>query len=212
MSVPKAQIVNLFDPLVAVLVVANVLPILPVVLDLIRPLPRRERRRTVLRALLVGNLVAVAFAVGGTALLDAMKSRVFDLRVAGGVILLVFAVYDLLFSREDRKEQLGQIVEASSSASSPTVGIVPLGVPLLVGPATLTTALVVVEAYGAVPLTLAMGLNALINAGILLAGELLMDYLGHGTVRAVGKVFGLILATLAVTMIRTGIMEMSSAS
>jgi len=208
---PDTQAMNLFDPLLAVLVVANILPILPIVLDLLGRLPRKERRRTALRALLVGNLVAVAFAVGGSVLLEAMNSRVFDLRVAGGVILLVFAVYDLLFSREDRKEPLGEIVESDSSSGPLTLDIVPLGVPLLVGPATLTTALVVAETYGTLPLILAIGVNALVNVGILFTGQVFMDRVGHGALRAVGKVFGLILATLAVTMIRTGIMEMSSA-
>jgi multiple antibiotic resistance protein len=204
---------RLVDALLAMLVVANLLPILPVVLDLVSPLPKQRRRRAALSALLVGNLVALAFAIGGGVFLGAMNSEIDDLRVAGGIILLVFAVHDLLFSREDRKKPLGEIVEEDASRNAlPTlsIGVVPLGVPLMVGPATLTTALVVAETYGLTSLVLALGLNALVNVGLIAAGQRVMDFAGHGAMRATGKVFGLLLASLAVTMIRVGVSNMWS--
>lgn len=205
MTPPAGAPTGWLDPIVAVLVVANLLPILPIVLDVVGDLPREERRRVSLTALLVGNTVALLFALGGGVLLDAMHSRVDDMRVAGGIILLVFAIYDLLFSREQRKEPLGEIAEGESLAGSSPVGVVPLGIPLMVGPATLTTALVVAEAYGFLTLLVAMLINGLANVGLLMTGQRLMDSLGHGTIRASGKVFGLLLATMAVTMVRTGI-------
>jgi multiple antibiotic resistance protein len=199
---------NLLDPIIAVLVVANLLPILPVLLDVVSVLPHRERRRKSLHALAVGNIVAVVFAISGGALLDAMHSRVDDMRVAGGLILLVFAIYDLLFSREQRKEPLGELAEESPPATEFEVGVVPLGIPLMVGPATLTTALVVAESYGWIALLVAFAVNILLNVLLLMSGDFLMDKLGHGTIRASGKVFGLLLATLAITMVRTGVTNM----
>ncbi len=195
---------NLVDPLLAVLVVANLLPILPVVLAMVSEVPRRRRRRVALRALAVGNAVAFLFALGGGVVLDAMNSRVDDLRIAGGIILLVFAVYDLLFSRQERKEPLGNLVDESDDDGS-DVGPIPLGVPLMVGPATLTTVLVVSETYGLVALMVALVVNGAVNVGLLLAGQALMSGAGRGVMHAAGKVFGLLLATLAITMVRTGV-------
>lgn len=203
-----AERTGLLEPIVALLVVANILPILPVVLEVVSGLPREQRRRTTLMALAFGNLIALLFAVGGGALLEAMRSEIDDLRIAGGLILLVFAIYDLLFSREQRKQPLGELIESEASGADARVGVVPLGIPMMVGPATLTTALIVAEAYGLFSLLMAMLVNGLANVVLLLGGQGLMDAIGHGAVRACGKVFGLLLATMAVTMIRTAVLNL----
>lgn len=196
---------SVLDPLVALVAVANILPILPVVLTTLAQAPRHDRRRIGLSALLLGNVVAFLFAYGGGFLLAAMRSRVDDLRIAGGLVLLIFAIYDLLFSREQRKEALGELAEAEAEPAGETVGLVPLGVPLMVGPATLTAGLVVAESFGAAILALGLAINVVVNGAILLLGQRLMDFVGHGTLRATGKIFGLLLATIAVTMIRIGV-------
>ena len=203
---------NWLDPLVAILVVANVIPILPTVLDIVSSVPKSRRRRITLRALVLGNLVAFLFALGGGALLGAIGSGIDDVRVAGGLILLIFAIYDLLFSREQRKEPLGEMVEDQAADPQDEVGLVPLGIPLLVGPATLATSLFLAEAYGIGWTALALTVNASVNAILILVGEGLLDRVGQGAMRATGKVFGLLLASMAVSMIRTGIQHMLEAA
>jgi multiple antibiotic resistance protein len=200
------------DPVVTLLVVANILPILPTVLGVVSPLPPVQRRRTLLQALVVGNLFALLFALGGGALLTAIGSGLDDVRVAGGLILLVFAIYDLLFSREQRKEPLGEIVEGQVDDPDLHVGLVPLGIPLLVGPASLAAALFISEAYGFWFAALAILINASINVLILLASNVIMQRAGQGAMRATGKVFGLLLAAMAISMIRTGVVHMVNAS
>lgn len=203
---------SLIDPVITLLVVANILPILPTVLGVVSQLPPAQRRRTTLRALLVGNVVALIFALGGGALLAAIGSGVDDVRVAGGLILLIFAIYDLLFSREQRKEPLGEIVEGQIENPDTEVGLVPLGIPLLVGPASLAAVLFISEAYGFAIASLAILINASINVAILFASDMIMERAGHGAMRASGKVFGLLLAAMAVSMIRSGITQMVNAS
>lgn len=203
---------SLVDAIVSLLLVANVVPILPVVLDVVEPVHRSKRRRTMLSALLVGNLSALAFVVAGGPFLTAVGSGIDDLRVAGGLILLVFAVYDLLFSREQRKEALSEIISAESPNDSSKVGLVPLGIPMMVGPATLATALFIGEVYGLVVATTALVLNGLVNAGLLIVGARLLESIGHGAMRTVGKVFGLLLAAMAVSMIRNGVTNMWNAA
>ncbi len=199
---------NWLDPIVAILVVANILPILPTVLDIVRPLPKAERRKTTLRALGFGNAVAFVFALGGGALLGAVGAGLHDVRVAGGLILLVFAIYDLLFSREQRKEPLSDMVEDQIKSPKDEVGLVPLGVPLLVGPATLAASLFVSEVYGILWVAIALVLNMLVNMIVLVVGQRLVAVVGEGMMRATGKVFGLLLASMAVSMIRTGVQAM----
>lgn len=186
-------------PFVSLLVVANVVPILPVVLDIVGQSAPEQRRSVMLRALLLGYAVALVVALVGPAGLALLGVTLADLSVAGGVLLLVFAVHDLLFSREQRKEPMIDVADDPSSL------LVPLGIPVIVGPATLATVALLTESHGVGPTLVAIGLNMLINGAILLLGRRAADMIGHGLMRAIGKVFGLALAALGVSMIRSGL-------
>lgn len=190
------------DAFLALLVVANVLPILPIALRFAGEYEPERRRPLLLGALVIGNTVALLLAIGGEVLLRVTGIVVADVRIAGGLILLVFAIFDLLFSREQRKEAL---VDAVESPLGPAV--VPLAMPLLVGPATLATVIVVAQHHGRLEATLAVAGNAAINAVLLVFGERIHRALGPGFARAMGKVMGVVLAALAVAMIRGGVTE-----
>ncbi len=197
----------MLEAFVTVLVVANVMPILPVILEFTADHDPAARRRVLLQAIAAGSVVALLTAVMGGMLLDATRLTVDDLRVAGGIILLVFATFDLLFNREQRKRGLSDVVNDPATAL-----LVPLAVPLLVGPATLATVLVVAEDQGRLAALVAVIGNGLINAAILAAAEPIYARVGSGFGRAFGKVMSLVLAALAVSMIRTGVSGMIAAS
>lgn len=182
------------------LVVTNVAPILPVALQVTQDVSNARRRVWLLRSLLAGNVLAFIVLAGGSGALQALGIRVDDVRVAGGLILLVFATYDLLFSRELRKSTLVEVADHGHA-----MDLVPLAIPILVGPATIAAILVSRIQFGVVPTLLAITANALINAAMLLAASALVEKLGHGALRAAGKVFGVVLASYAVAMIRTGL-------
>ncbi|MEZ4368008.1 MAG: MarC family protein [Kofleriaceae bacterium] len=84
--------------------------------------------------------------------------------------------------------------------------LVPMAVPVLVGPATLAIVLVVAEDHGRVPALVAIAANAALNALILLMADRVYARLGPGFGRALGKVLSLILAAMAVAMIRVGLL------
>ncbi len=83
-------------------------------------------------------------------------------------------------------------------------GAVPLGVPLIVGPAVLTTILVLVEHYGVAPTVVSLVLNMLIVWLSLNSAEKVTQFLGKNGIIAVSKVMALLLAAIAVMMIRLG--------
>lgn len=190
----------LAEPAIALFVVANLLPVLPVVLEIAERAPRPRRGRLLLEALTLGYVVALLFALGGTAVLRSLGVTIDDLRIAGGLVLLVFAIHDLLFSREQRKESFVEMADEGDD-----VGHVPLGIPMMVGPATLATVVVLTEIYGFALTAAAVGVNYVINLVLLAGGQRLADFVGHGMMRVVGKVLGLLLAAIAVAMIRTGV-------
>ncbi len=190
----------MFEAFLTIMLVANVLPILPVTLELTSGHDPSTQRKLLLEATFVGSACAMGVAIAGGALLRATRLTADDLRAAGGLVLLVFAVYDLLFNRERRKRPIGELLQEPHESS-----LVPLAVPLLVGPAVLTTVLVVAEDAGKLAALVAIGANALLNAVIFTVAQPIHAKLGGGLGRAVGKVMSLVLATIAVSMIRTGI-------
>jgi multiple antibiotic resistance protein len=190
--------------LLALVAVSNVLPILPVVHEYTAVLPPAEARRYRLAALLQGNLVGLGFLVAAPLLMEALDLVLADLRIAGGVVLLTYATHDLLFTRAIRNRRF---VPDSTTLGPP---VAPLGVPIFVGPATLSVLLVLSESHGMGPVAGALAGNVALNALCLLLGERVLSRLGEGPGRAVGKVMTLIVATLGAQMLRRGVTEVIS--
>ena len=113
--------------------------------------------------------------------------------IAGGIVLLIIAIADIVRAGE-KKIPL-----------SPTFGVVPLGTPLIAGPATLTTSLVLVGSYGYVPVILSLIVNILLAGIIFSQSDRIIRLIGINGSRAFAKVAGLILAAFAVKMIRSGV-------
>jgi multiple antibiotic resistance protein len=119
-----------------------------------------------------------------------------DFRVGGGIVLLVLAVNDLLFSKE-RKRDLGD-----------SVGVVPIGIPLIMGPAALTTIIILVDSYGYLWTIASLLANMLFVLVVFLQANTVARFMGNAGSRAVAKVAALFLAGIAVMMIRSGITAM----
>lgn len=213
--------IGTFVPLFAIM---NVLPVLPVTLSILEGVPARERSIVTRRALLTVLSVGVLIAVAGGAMLRWWGLTTDDLRIAGGVVLLVFAIHDLLFSRLERKSRAkeldvsiddemfgpssdGTVVDPRTSEGHEEhdLAIVPLGVPILLGPAGMTALLVFGQTRGLLPTIAAFLANFAINAVLLVHAGFVRRVFGRAVVRATGKVMGLVLAALAVSMLRRGI-------
>jgi multiple antibiotic resistance protein len=182
-----------FIPLFVAIDVAGVLPVFAALTE---GMQRPERGRVIRDACVTALGVSVAFACLGEGIFHVLGVTASDFRIAGGILLLVFAVQDLMIGGKPRR------VDASA-----TVGVVPLGMPLIVGPGTLTTVLLVLEQQG-YPLTLAaLAVNLAIVLLVLRASERLMRLLGPGGSIASAKIASLFLATIGVMMVRVGILD-----
>jgi multiple antibiotic resistance protein len=195
---------GVFVPLLAI---TNVLPVLPVVLGVLEEIPEQERLRATRRALTTVLCAGLVITVAGGALLRWWGLSVDDLRIAGGLVLLIFAIHDLLFSRMERKSRAKELDESIEKqlGSEHEFAIVPLGIPILLGPAGMTALLVFGQTRGVVPTLLAFVANFALNAILLLNAGAVRRVFGRAVVRATGKVMSLVLAALAVSMLRVGI-------
>lgn len=179
---------------VPLFVAVDAIGLLPLFLGLTQPMPRDAVRRIIVQSVITAAVVALAFLLAGAALLAYLGVQVDDFMVAGGILIFAIALADML-----RTES------APPAVDHETFGAVPLGVPLIAGPAVLTTSLLLANAYGPVPTAAALISNILIaGTAFLLAGHI-HRFLGKAGSRTISKIANLLLAAIAVMMVRKGI-------
>jgi len=113
--------------------------------------------------------------------------------VAGGIILLVLSVRYIV---------TGHLTEV---VREEMVAVVPIGTPLLAGPATIATLLLLAGQQPLWVVLVAYVANLLVAWVILMLGNQIARLLGRGGLRAVSNVFNLLLAAIAVTMVIRGL-------
>jgi multiple antibiotic resistance protein len=176
-------------------VAIDVLGVLPLFISLTRGLDERRRLVLISNATMTALAVAVAFLVFGKLIFSFLGITVNDFRIGGGIVLMVLAVRDLLFSTED------------SRTTGHDVGVVPIGIPLIIGPAVLTTILILVDTYGYVATIISLILNLAIVWIAFRQSKHILSLLGESGTKGLAKVFSLLLAAIGVMMIRVGISE-----
>ena len=153
-----------------------------------------ERRSLVLKAVPVALIIGVSFYLLGPHLLRFMNIRLSDLQIAGGILLFLFAMLDLVLPGKP-----------SIQESADPVGIVPLATPLICGPAVLTLGLVLVQQHG-LPLALAaLTANLLILMAVLLCTDVVLRFVPMPAMKAMSKVVMLLLAAIGVSLVRAGV-------
>ena len=171
----------------------NAAGILPVFVGLTDGLTPAERRRTIGQSLVTALAVAVGFIFLGQAVFRIMGITDSDFKLAGGVLLFIIATLDILG------------IARPGGRTTSALGAVPLGTPIIAGPAVLTTALILVESQGYAA-TLVAALANILLVGLLLAGaDYLMRLPGEAGSKVASKVAGLMLAAIAIMMIRMGL-------
>jgi multiple antibiotic resistance protein len=136
--------------------------------------------------------VALGFLFLGKSVFAAVDVSVSDFQIAGGLILFILAARELTQS------------EGAPAKMPEDFGIVPLGMPLIAGPALITTLLLLVETLG-MPVTLvALTVNLGIVALAFVGSEWLGRKIGEMGLRAISKIIAMLLAAIAVRMIHRG--------
>jgi multiple antibiotic resistance protein len=155
------------------------------------------RNRVVNLAALTALAVGVVFLFVGKELFKFLGIQIYDFKIAGGLLLLIFSVQDLLFSDPSKRRTAGD---------DPNIGVVPIGLPLIVGPGVLTSLLLSVDINGYTPTLAAFIVNIIIVWITFRYATKIISITGRGGAIAVGKVFSLLLGAIAVAMIRSGIL------
>lgn len=182
---------------VLLLILLDPLGNIPLLISLLRPLAPARRTRVVLRENAVAALLLVVFVFIGDWLLSALRLSAPALEISGGLILFLIAVR-MVFPAQGHHEDDG------GREGEPL--IVPIAVPMIAGPAALATVLLTSrEAPFAVSLVGAIVVAIAINTIVLLAAERLARLFGKPGLAAMERLMGLVLTTMAVQMLISGI-------
>jgi multiple antibiotic resistance protein len=153
---------------------------------------REDRKRQAYLGIFTALCVAIGFIFLGKIIFTALGITVADFQVAGGLILLVLAVRELVtFGPLDR-------------GGSDEFGVVPLGMPLIAGPALLTALLILVDTVGLLFTLVSLLVNLALVAIAFCNADRFTRWMGKQGLRGVSKIIALLLAAIAVSLIRRG--------
>jgi len=175
-------------------VAIDALGTLPIYISLTNRLEESEKRTLVKHACLTALIFALVFIFSGRIIFDFIGITTDDFRIGGGLLLIVIAMNDLISSNPKKERK-----------STAELAIVPLGIPLILGPASLTTIIMLTDKFGYLLATISTLLNLLIVWLMFRYSEWPLKIMGKGGAMAIGKIASLFLLAIAIMMIRVGL-------
>ena len=193
--------------LVSLLTVVDPVSLAPIVLGLTAGLTAPARARVVTRAVLIAAGIIAFFGVLGPVLLRALGIGAAAFGIAGGALLFLIAI-DMVFGRPSGTRET--VREEEEAQTREDVSVFPLAIPLIAGPGTITTVLLLVAEAGAQPAYWALlaGATAIALGAAWLAmrlSGLVQRVLGTTGVLVLARVLGMLLAALSIQFILDGI-------
>lgn len=178
---------------VPLFVVMDVVGCLPFFITMSEESSTTERHKIIHISTLTAFIVGLAFLLFGNFILSVLSISVGSFSIAGGLILLILSIKYLL---------TGRFVEA---VKDKMIAVVPIGTPLLAGPATITTLLLLSGQHPLYIVLISFVINLFIVWTVFRVGTTIIRLLGQSGLKAISNVFNLLLAAIAVAMIIRGL-------
>ncbi|MBU1932362.1 MAG: MarC family protein [Candidatus Omnitrophica bacterium] len=180
---------------IPIFVAVDAIGVLPIFVSFTRGISKKEKSKVILQSIVTALCLAVGFIFLGKAIFSFLSITVGDFMIAGGLILLCIAIIDIVSPGKKRRIPAKEL------------GSVPLGTPLIVGPAVLTTSLIIIGEYGLYPTLVSVLVNVLLAGLIFSFSGILIRFLGESGSKALSKIMNLFLAAIAIMMMRKGILQ-----
>ncbi len=187
---------NILLSFIAIFVAVDAVGVLPIFISLTEGFEEKEKTKIIVQSMFTASGLAVGFILLGKGVFKLLGITIGDFMVAGGAILFCLAITDLL--NPVKKQRI----------PGAELGAVPLGTPLIVGPAVLTSSLVMISNYGFWPTVISVLLNILLAGLIFKSSPTLMRFVGDAGTKALSKIMSLLLAAIAVMLVRKGLAQL----
>lgn len=184
------QIISITGQIFAIL---NPIGVIPTFLSLTEGMNTEKRHKVVRQSIIAVILLATALAISGSFVLEFFKVSVFSLQVGGGILLMVLAIDMLSGLPRTKGVEMGE-----------EIAIVPIATPLLVGPGTITTVIVLSKTVPMLYLLLSILIVAFLAYSLLRYSELLIRILGINGIRAVSRFMAIVIAAFAAQLLYGG--------
>lgn len=202
-----------FKPLITLLAIVNPLAIVPFFIHYTQGFSREQRRRTIWISSFSAFAVIAISALLGLQILAFFSISLASFQVGGGMLLLTSALSMLNAQPAEARANADEVHDAEArAAEGASIAVVPLTIPLLTGPATMST--VVIYADKAKNL---LQLGTLVGYGVVVAlatalcfalAEPIARVLGKTGINVMTRLMGLILAALAVEVMSDGLVKL----
>ena len=192
MKILEPYILAFIPIFVAVDAIGNI----PLFISLIEGTSKKQREKIVIQSVLTAAVVAISFMFIGRRIFRFIGITVSDFQIAGGALLFIIAVRLLLPG-----SQKGLLANGREK----DIGVFPLGMPLITGPAVLTTTLMMLDSFGIMPTLASLIFNMIIMWITLVKADGIIKIMGSAGTRAFAKIMYILLAAIGVMMIRRGV-------
>jgi multiple antibiotic resistance protein len=185
---------NILLSFIPLFVAVDAIGILPIFVSLTEGMDKKARTKVILQSMCTAIGLAIGFVLVGKLVFKFLGITIGDFMIAGGAILFCLAIIDMVSATTKERRIPG-----------PELGAVPLGTPLIAGPAVLTTSMLVVSQYGILPTVISLVANILLAGLLMRLSSSLMNFLGDAGSKALSKITSLLLAAIAVMLMRKGL-------
>ena len=202
---------DLYKPLIALLAIVNPIGVIPFFIHFTQGFNRQQRQRTIRVAAFSAGVVIGVSALAGLKIIEFFGISLASFQVGGGLLLLMSALQMLNAQpAESRKDDITEGTDKADAGAS--IAIVPLTIPLLTGPATISTMVIYAEKtrhwweQGVL-----VGYGVVIGVAVWLAFSLsgrIARVLGKTGINVMTRLMGLILAALAVEVMSDGLVKL----
>lgn len=191
------DLISYFQAFAILFVVFDPLGVVPMFHTVVGEISSQRRRKIARQSALASGIILIFFALGGISLLEFLRISIHDFRIAAGAVLLVLSV-ELV---------MGKLEPSTRKVDAEDVAVVPIAIPLLAGPGSICTVMYLMyPPFGPAQTMLAIVMNVSIAYLVLSRSDVIFSFLGRNGSRAITRVMGLLVAAIAVMVIREGIL------
>jgi multiple antibiotic resistance protein len=183
--------------------IANV----PIFLGLTSDNDEKTTVAVALRSLMLAFLIVTIFSVAGKIIFDLFGITLSAFRITGG-LLVFFIGFHMLQGNQSKVQHPSEEDKQKSQEAALSVAVSPLGMPILAGPGTITTAMNFSAGGGLMEVVVTIAVFALlcvITYFLFIFGEKLVSYIGASALGVITRMMGLILAVIGTQMVIEGL-------
>ena len=202
---------DLLKPLIALLAIVNPIGVVPFFIHFTQNFSREQRQRTIRISSFSAFVVIAVSAVAGLKVIEFFGISLASFQVGGGTLLLISSL--AMLNAQPAESKPSDVSEGNEKVDAgASIAVVPLTIPLLTGPATISTMVIYAEktrylwqlgvlvAYGIV--------IALVTYAVFSASGRIAKVLGRTGINIMTRLMGLILAAMAVELLADGLVKL----